>query len=295
VIVVSICGATATGKTDLAFELAKKWKTEIISFDSVQVYKKLDIGTAKPPKEMLAEIPHHFVDAIEPNQIFTAGDFRRQALELLKKLSSKYERVVLVGGTGFYLQALLKGMHEIPPVSEDVKHKLSEEFRKKGSRLLFDELVKLDPQYAAGIHENDSYRIMRGLELIRSGKTPTEIRKTFKGENFPYELRQIGLRRKKEVLKGAITRRTRRMFEEGLVEETKRVAQEYTDQIRPLQSVGYKECLQLIRGEITETQSQELITKNTLALAKRQSTWFRRDPSIGWFDPDEDTVLDKIL
>ncbi|MDZ4676617.1 MAG: tRNA (adenosine(37)-N6)-dimethylallyltransferase MiaA [Oligoflexia bacterium] len=294
--VVSICGATATGKTAIAFQLAQKLNTEIISFDSLQIYQELNIGTAKPPPEMLNAIRHHLIDEIKPTEVFTAGDFRKQALQILKTLSDSKDFAILVGGTGFYLQALLKGMHDIPEVSTEVKHKLKADLKALGSTELYEELQISDPQYATKIHPNDTYRILRGLELIRSGKGPTQIRNDFNPQKFPYTLVQLGLRRKKEVLKNAIEVRTNNMFEQGILNETQTLVKKYSKDLRPLQSVGYKECVMHLDGQISIKQAQDLITQNTMALAKRQSTWFKRDNTIHWFDPDDtnQNIMDEI-
>ena len=236
--IIVICGPTATGKTEVAFELAKKLQTEIISFDSVQIYQELDIGTAKPPENLRREIPHHLVDELAPQVIFTAGDFRRRALELIAgRADQKY--LILVGGTGFYLQALLKGMYDIPEVPQATKLALKEESVTKGFKKLYKELQARDPDYAKRIHPNDSYRILRGLELLRSGeKTMSEIQRQFKSQGLPNPVIQFGLRRKKETLKDAIESRTDYMLARGLVEEVEGLLKKYPDGFRALESVG---------------------------------------------------------
>lgn len=293
-----ICGPTATGKTEVAFDVAKKLKTEIISFDSVQIYKELDIGAAKPSLEFRQEIPHHLIDEVNPDQLFTAGDFRKQALDEIAKLSEK-KYIVLVGGTGFYLQALIKGMYEIPSIDPQIKINLIEESKLKGMDSLYAELVKKDPAYAKRIHPNDSYRILRGLEVLRSGsKSLTKMREEFKSAPLPNKIVQIGLRRKKEILRQVVESRTECMIASGLIEETSQLLKKYPQGIRPLESVGYKEAVKFISGELTQGELLPTIVTHTLQLAKRQYTWFKRDPAIKWFDPDEmgvDPIVEGIV
>jgi tRNA dimethylallyltransferase len=284
---VVICGPTATGKTEVAFELAKNLKTEIISFDSIQVYKELNIGAAKPTLELRKIIPHHLVDEIDPFVNFSAGDFRKRALEEILKLSTK-KYIVLVGGTGFYLQALIKGMYAIPPIDPKIKEDLLKEAESRGMAALYDELKIKDGEYAKKIHPNDRYRILRGLEVLRSGvKSISEMKEEFKPEDFPFEVLQFGLRRKKEVLKEAIQSRTEFMLASGLIEETKSLLQKYPRNLRPLESVGYKEVVKFVSGELPQENLVPAIVSSTLQLAKRQSTWFKRDKKIQWFDPDD--------
>jgi tRNA dimethylallyltransferase len=284
-----LCGPTATGKTEVAFEVAKKLQTEIISFDSLQVYQELDIGTAKPPENLRREIPHHLIDEIPPTTTFTAGDFRKRALDIINARGDlKY--LVLVGGTGFYLQALLKGMYEIPEVSPKIKSDLKLESKSDGFQKLYKELKTRDPDYAKTIHPNDRYRVLRGLELLRSGdKKISEIKNEFKTQKISNPVIQFGLRRKKEVLKDAIESRTDYMLARGLITETQNLLEKYPGGIRGLESVGYKETVAHLRGSKENLKNE--IVKNTLHLAKRQSTWFKRDQSITWLDPDLSGVL----
>jgi len=292
-----ISGATATGKTDVAFALAKKLECEILSFDSVQIYKHLDIGTAKPPLWMRNEIPHHLIDEIEPSEPFTAGDFQRRARKIIS-LENKKKNIVLVGGTGFYLQALLRGMYEIPVVTRVVKEKLLVEQQTRGLDVLYAELKTKDSEYAKRIHPNDSYRILRALELIRSGtKTVTEIRAEFSTHHFPYPVLHIGLRRKRDSLLDSVAKRTEKMIESGLIEETKSLIKNLGRDLKPLESVGYRETVAFLDGVLDRNSLKDQIVRSTMALAKRQSTWFKKDESIIWLDPDVEgaRITEQIL
>ncbi len=289
--VIVICGSTATGKTSLALALARKFKSEIINFDSVQVYKEFDIGTAKPSRHELELVKHRLIDEVEPDENFTAGDFRRRALEVLEPGS------ILCGGTGFYLQALLKGMFEAPPANDFVKHKLAAEVKSLGLEKLHLRLKQLDPETAARIHINDQYRIIRALEIIQSeGKTLSEIKRKFVPEPFPFSVLKIGLRREKDKLREAIAQRSAVMMKNGLIAEVKGLVAKWGRDIRPLQAVGYKEALEFLNGNIgTERELAGLISLHTLQLAKRQATWFKRDLEIHWMDPDKQDVVEDSI
>jgi len=298
-LLVCVCGATATGKTDLAFQLARQFKAEIISFDSVQIYKELNIGAAKPHQSLRDEIRHHLIDEISPDQVFTAGDFRRRALQIIDSLKDHHSHIILVGGTGFYLQALLKGMYPAPPADAQIRAELEEKLARQGLEVLYAELCRLDPTYGAKIHGNDRYRILRALEVIQAGGgvTMTEIQRQFQGEELPFPVLLLGLQRKRERLREGIRLRTERMIQEGLIEETRSLMNKYGTAIRPLESVGYKEAKAFVAGEINFEELPDKIVAATMALAKRQATWFKRDPKIHWLDPDDggQSLLQRAL
>lgn len=294
--VIIICGATATGKSDLAFELAQELNTEIINFDSIQFYKDFNIGSAKPPQRFLRSIKHHLIDAVDPREDFSAGDFRRAALQILKDLEQN-KWTILVGGTGFYLQALLKGMFDVPVSNPLVKDELLKRLQNEGLKVLHEELKSLDAAAAAKIHENDQYRIVRALEIIKTHyKTLSEIRVEFKTESFPYDVVKIGLRRKKDLLKKSVKRRSGEMISGGLLEEVIQLRRKYGKDVKPLKSVGYKEAGEYLDSKTDDLSLlNELITQSTMRLAKRQSTWFKRDLEIFWLDPDQDNVFLKAM
>jgi tRNA dimethylallyltransferase len=290
-LLVCICGATATGKTDLAAAIAQELGTEIVSFDSVQVYKRLDIGTAKPTPEILKRVKHHLIDEIEPTESFTAGDFKKRAEELIAVLAPRSKPIVLVGGTGFYLQALLKGMYEVPQVSDELKARLNQEAKTKGNLPLYNELKTLDAEYAAKIHVNDTYRILRALELLRSGsKKVSEIQKAFTQAERPYQIVEFGLVRPRDELAKAVEARTNHMIKSGLIEETRSLLKDFPQGLKPLESVGYKETVAFLKGELPIEELQSAIVKSTMQLAKRQMTWFKRDIAIEWHNPQAQSL-----
>lgn len=298
--VVIICGGTATGKSNLAMDLAEKLNAEIINFDSQQVYKDFDIGTAKPSKEELAQIPHHLIGHVDPREHYTAGDFRRDAFQKLSEIKTPY--AILVGGTGFYLQALMKGMFDLPPSDPEIKTKLEIELAEKGLPQLYEQLHKRDPLSAKVINPNDKYRILRALEVFQiTGRPLGELKATFKPQDFPYPFVKIGVRRTKTRLREIVSQRSQAMIDNGLLDEVKAIMNKYGADVRPLQSVGYKEAFDFLRkNEEIPTHKQkvqlaEQITASTMQLAKRQSTWFKRDSEIQWFDPDTDDMLSAVL
>jgi tRNA dimethylallyltransferase len=282
-LVLAICGPTASGKTDVAMYLARELNAEIINFDSIQVFKKLDIGSSKPAQAMLDEIPHHLISIVEPNEPYTAGDFKRQAEEIIFSQIKKSKPVILVGGTGFYLQALTKGMYDLKPVANEIKEQLKTELAQSGLEKLFKEVEKIDSEYSKKISVNDTYRILRALEVWRGfQKTPTEIRQSFQKTKPGFDILQIGLYKEREVLRKVVNERTEKMLAQGLIEETEAILSEYGMQ-KPLSSVGYKEACSYLAGQINFVNLSEVISNATMKLSKRQMTWFKRD-KISWFD-----------
>lgn len=289
--VITVCGPTASGKTDLAVALARHFKTEIVSYDSLQIYKGLDIGTAKPSQELLKEIRHHFIDIIDPDETYSAGEYRRAALETLSRLKTK-SVVVMVGGTGFYLKALIDGMFDTPATTPEVKRIIESRLEKEGRQKLYEELKIKDPEAALRVHLNDTYRLLRAHEILLMTGKPMSQKLT--GEKFPYEVQKLGILKDRSKLREAVVARTEKMIDSGLVEETAKLKEKYPDfeTLRPLQSIGYKETLAYLEGYITREELRDLIVKNTMALAKRQMTWLRKDREVKWATDFSD--LDKI-
>lgn len=286
---VFILGATATGKSSFAMECARRFGGEILNCDSIQMYKSLDIGSAKPSRSERQSIPHHLVDFISEGQSYTAGQFRRDAQAILHGASvRKVSTVYIVGGSGFYVQALQKGLFEIPDVSLEIKNAVRNESISK----LYAELIEKDPDYAKKIKPQDSYRIARAIEVIReTGQTMTSFRRNFRPEDFPYLSLKVGLRLSKQQLVERIKQRVVEMLAKGWVEETEAIINKGLGDWPALRSVGYRECVQRLRGEIDEAALSDRIVQSTVHLAKRQSTWFRRDLDIQWVDPSRELEL----
>lgn len=288
--VVFVVGPTASGKSDLALKLAEKNRGVIINCDSVQLYESLNIGSAKPSPEDFARVPHYLFDVVQEGEEATAGRYQRDFFATMKEIENRYPYAFVVGGTGFYFQAIEKGMYQVGAADEKIREQVEAELQEEGgAERLYHELVLRDPQAAAKISLNDHYRISRAIEMMRThGRPVSEIRKEFeeKLEPFPYPLMKFGIRAGREDLLPRVKLRTRQMLDHGLLNEVKGMLSKGLRDWAPLQSVGYKECLEFLEGELPDLQSlEEKIVQNTLRLAKRQRTWFQRDPEIHWLLP----------
>lgn len=301
--VIFVVGSTATGKSEWALKLAQEFNGVIVNCDSVQAYKKLDIGSAKPSKEEQALVPHYLLDYVSPPQEITAGTYSRDFFECLQSIPEE-KPVFVVGGTGFYFMAIEKGMYPVIPVPAEIQKQVEEELATdEGATRLYAELQAADPDYGAKIHLADRYRIGRAIELIRSqGKSVTRIQQEFEEQRtpFPYPLLKIGPQWDREILRARIRQRVSRMLEAGLVTEVKGLLDEGLASWAPMSSVGYKETLDFLNGMLSREQLVDEIEKNTHQLAKRQKTWFQRDSEIQWFDgasgfPEARAVVEKFL
>ncbi len=282
---ICIVGPTASGKSDLAFHLAKEFQTEIISADSRQVFREMTIGTAKPTEKQLDETKHHFINHLSVNEEFNAGMFEQQALKILDEIFRNKNVSVLVGGSGLYIKALLEGLDELPPVGEKVREQLNYEFEVNGIEYLQSELQKTDPEYFVKVDLKNPHRLIRALEVFRlTGKPYSSFRKGEKQKrNFKTIL--IGLEWPREFLNQRINQRVDDMISNGLVDEARKLFP--LRHLNALDSVGYKELFDHFDGKISFDEAVELIKLDTRKFAKRQMTWFRRVENIHWFHPDE--------
>ena len=280
-----ILGPTCTGKTDLGFFLAKKLHSPVINADSLQCYKGMDIGTAKPDwKKRHPLLPCYLFDHIKPPQIYTAGQFQKDAQSILNQHIHQ-KNCLVVGGSGFYLQALEKGCYPIPPMDRKTKKYFKEKEQLHGLSSLYEELEKLDIDYAQSIHRNDQYRIFRALQVIQyTGLKMSEVKKSFKAQDLNYHILKIGLTAQNQILKQRVIQRTHEMLYKGLVHEVQQFIDQGLENFPPLQSVGYKETLRHLRGELSLESLHGHIVQRTMQLIKKQKKWFRRDPSIHWYD-----------
>jgi tRNA dimethylallyltransferase len=281
-------GPTGTGKSRLALLAATPVQAPILNADSVQCYEGVQIGANKPSADERRQTPHFLFDWVPVGQSSTAADFREEALKLLRQ-SDLGPRVFLVGGSGFYLQALEKGMYHVQPVTPQIRAQVDALMGEQGPEALHKELQRQDAAAAARIHPHDLYRTRRALELVLSeGRPLGEIQKQahesadsgFAG----YEVFKTGLYLSRQELREVVEQRTSDMLERGLIEETQSLMARAPAQWSPLESIGYKEVRQFLAGEIPDRESLHTrIVTNTMALAKRQMTWFRRDPKVRWF------------
>lgn len=283
-LLIAIVGPTASGKTALSLALAERFGGEIVNCDSVAVYREFEIGTAKPSLDERARAPHHLIDIIGPTELFTAGDYSRRARAVLENIKSRGKRPIVVGGTGLYLRALLEGLAPGPQRSEEIREKLRDRVARKGSAYLHKILVRLDAKAAKRIHPNDASKLIRAVEVCLAARQPmTEMWKRGSEPLQGFRIIRIGLDPPREELYMRINKRAAEMFERGLVEETRALWEKYGDAARPLGSLGYKQALQFIRGELNCDEAITAAQQGHRNYAKRQMTWFRREPEVKWF------------
>ena len=285
---VVILGPTGSGKTALSLALAEKFSGEIVNCDSVAVYREFEIGTAKPSKAERARAPHHLFDIAAPTEAFTAGEYSRRAREVLAEIAERRNLPIIVGGTGLYLRALLDGLFAGPPRSEELRARLradaeNEENKDKGTQHLHDMLARLDPKAAEQIHANDLPKLIRAIEVaMTAGRPMTELWQAGREPLRGFRVLRLGLDPERNALYTRLNERAAQMFERGLVEETKALLDKYGDAARPLASLGYKQAVQLLRGEIDRKLAIWAAQQSHRNYAKRQLTWFRREPDVRW-------------
>ena len=283
-----ILGPTASGKSALAATLALQFAGEIISCDSVAVYRHFEIGTAKPTTAQRAEVPHHLLDVAEPDEVFTAGEYARQARAAIADITKRERLPIVVGGTGLYLRALLEGLFPGPQRSEDLRRRLRERAAERGSSHLHRILGRLDPQAARQIHPNDAPKLIRAIEVcLASQARMSELwRQRGRDPLRGYRVLRIGLNPPRENLYARINQRARQMFEAGLVDETRALLARYGagHGVMALDSLGYRQAAQLLRGELSHDEALSAAQQGHRNYAKRQVTWFRREPDVEWLE-----------
>ncbi|MCK4259063.1 MAG: tRNA (adenosine(37)-N6)-dimethylallyltransferase MiaA [Halanaerobiales bacterium] len=293
----AIAGSTAVGKTDFALALAQEINGEIISADSMQIYKKMNIGTAKPTLQELAMVPHYLIDCIEPDQDFTVANFQSRVEKLIPKIYNRDAIPMLVGGTGLYFQAVIEGF--VFPEMEtdwefrDEMHSLAEE---KGNEAVHNLLKEVDVELAEKLHPNDLRRVIRGIEVYRqTKKTASYWQKRALEQPKRYNMIKIGLKRDREELYQRINVRIDLMIKAGLVEEVKVLIDEgYSPDLISMQGLGYKEIVGYLKGEYDLDKAIYLLKRDTRHFAKRQITWFKRDKEIMWFNLGEMSTVEMV-
>ncbi len=291
---VFVLGPTGSGKSSLAAKWAVKCGGEVINCDSVQVYQGLNIGAAQPSAEEKKLCPHHLYGYVPKGHELTVGQYHRDFLSLLPQLQ-KGRTYFIVGGTGFYVQALEKGLYPVGASDPQARRDLEEELLVEGGQdRLYKQLLDQDPQAARRIHPNDHYRLVRALEIIRrEGKPLTSIESEFAKNTtpFPYPFTKVGLQVSREVLRERITKRTAQMVQDGLIDEVRGLVAEGFGDWKPLRSIGYSQVLDLLSGRLELQDLEGQIVTSTMQFAKRQMTWFRRDSSIQWGSFEDNTNL----
>jgi tRNA dimethylallyltransferase len=278
-----VLGPTASGKTALSLALARRFGSEIVNCDSVAMYRDFEIGTAKPTAVERAEVPHHLLDFVEPTAGVTAGEYARRARPVLREIAGRRHLPIVSGGTGLYLRALLEGLFAGPQRSDDLRNDLRRRAEEGGPERLHRILRRLDSSAAERIHANDVPKVIRAIEVcMASRRSMTELwqegRETLRG----FRILRLGLNPEREALYKRINQRAAKMFQQGLIAETEQLWKEYGDQARPLTSLGYKQAMQVARGEIDGKLALEAAQQAHRNYAKRQMTWFRREPEVHW-------------
>lgn len=279
-----IVGPTGSGKTDLSIRVAQHYGAPILSTDSRQFYRGMPIGTAQPTAEQLEAVEHHFIASHDVREELSCGTYETQALERLGKLFAQHDRVVAVGGSGLYVQALCEGLDNFPPVDNALREELQRRLREEGLAALAEELRRLDPDYYGVVDRQNPARVVRALEVCLQTGIPYSAQRTGARRQRPFAITKIGVDLPREELYERIDRRVDAMIAQGLEEEARRMYPHRA--LTSLQTVGYRELFDFFEGRTTRDEAVELIKRNSRRYAKRQLTWFRRDPAIRWFRPD---------
>ena len=288
--IVIILGPTGTGKSEVAIDVALQVDGEVINADSQLVYRHMDIGTAKPPASVRQKVAHHLIDVVDPDGEFNAALYRELALKVIQDITARRKKAIVCGGTGLYMRALTQGLFVGPAKNPEVRKRLEEEARERGSDFLYQRLRQVDPDATDRIHPNDRYRIIRALEVFElTGKGISRWQKEHGFKESAFEVLKIGLNREREELYALINRRCDEMIGRGLVDEVNGLVERgYSLDLPALQSVGYRQIGLYLRGRVALDEAVALMKRDTRHLAKRQLTWFRADKEILWFHPEKD-------
>lgn len=292
-----ILGVTASGKGKVAFELAKALSAEIVSIDSMKVYRRMDIGTAKPGKQARGQVKYHLLDVVEPNENFSVGRFLELAEQAVENITAQSKPVIAVGGTALYIKALLYGLFEGPGSNEKIRMQLRKQAEEQGLIELHQQLEDIDPVAADNIHPNDAKRIIRALEVYKiTGKPISSLQRQFNADKPRGDWTVIGLRRAKDLESKRINARVKKMTELGLVDEVASLLAEDKPLSKQARcAIGYAEIIEHLSGKTNFEDAVELIKKNTRRLAKGQRTWFRTFREVNWLDIEQDEPLVSIL
>lgn len=282
-LLVVILGPTGSGKTALSLQIAEQFHGEIVNCDSVAMYREFSIGTAKPSPDDQARAPHHLLNVLDPSEYTTAGQYARQARLILNEIKSRGRLPIVVGGTGLYLRALLEGLFPGPERSEELRERLRAIAAEKGSDHLHRILQRMDAAATTKIHANDIPKLIRAIEVCLSARRPlTEQWQAGRDPLQGFRIIRIGLDPARSELYARINQRVQAMFDAGLMNETEQLLEKYGASVRPLSSIGYKQVVQLLRGELSRDAAITAVQQAHRNYAKRQMTWFRREPEVNW-------------
>jgi tRNA dimethylallyltransferase len=295
--IIVVCGPTGIGKTAFSISLAKAFNGEIISADSMQIYKYMDIGTAKPSKAETDAARHHLIDFVDPAQPFDAGRFIQEADYAIQDLVNRKKLPIVAGGTGLYIRALLHGLFRTHPVCQSTMDRLTGEMEEKGIHYLHDRLKQCDPAAAQKIHPNDSFRVLRALEVWETtGKSISDRQTEHNFADSRYHYLKIGLKMDREQLYHRINSRVDLMLEAGLLNEVRQLVKKgYSLDLKSMQSIGYKQLGLFLKNEVDYNEAVRLLKRDSRRYAKRQFTWFNRDKDIHWLEPDQIDTAKKLV
>jgi len=291
-----LVGPTAVGKTGVALTLARGLGAEIVNADSLQVYRELHIGTAKPTAAELALVTHHLIDVAAPDEAYDAARYCREGREVLAALHCRGVPALVVGGTGLYIKVLLHGLFEQADIPPQNRQRLRGELEESGLPALFERLARLDPATASCLHPHDSYRILRALETLEAGQASlTRLHQAHRFQEAPFRTLKLGLTLPREELYTRIHRRLEAMLEAGWLAEVEGLLRRYPAELKPLKSLGYRHLIAYLTGRWSWEEALELIRRDTRRYAKRQLTWFRADPEVHWFHPQDTEAMGDLF
>ena len=285
--VVVICGPTASGKTALSIELAKKINGEIVSADSMQIYDEMNIGTAKPDQEEMQGIKHYLIGNIKPTKRYSVSEFKKDAISAIKEIIENKKMPIVVGGTGLYVNSLVYGI-DYPEIQTNLEYRkeLEKKVEEKGLQYLYEKALEIDKKAMKNISPNDKKRILRVLEIYReTGKTKTQIEEESRKNGIPYDYKIFAINMPREILYSRINKRVDIMIEKGLIDEVSSLYEKYGESLlTSMQAIGYKEVVEFLKGNCTKEDMIEKIKMETRRYAKRQITWFKKIQNIQWLD-----------
>lgn len=288
--IVVIAGPTAVGKTALAVKVAKYFETAVISADSRQFFKEMNIGTAKPSEVEMDGVKHYLVNNLSIQEDYNVGNFEKEVLNILEALFKDKDTVIVSGGSGLYVKALCDGIDDMPEIPAEIREELNEIYRKKGLIYLQEELKRIDPVYYKIVDMHNPQRLIRALELFKAtGKNMSYYRSVSSSVKRPFDIIKVGLERQREELYERIDRRMDLMIEQGLFQEAESLIS--FQELNALQTVGYSEIFAYLNGEYDKEEAVRLLKRNSRRYAKRQLTWFKKDKEFTWFHPEEETVI----
>jgi tRNA dimethylallyltransferase len=295
--IIIICGPTGVGKTSFAIRVAQKFNGEIVSADSMQIYRHMNIGTAKPDHEEVSIIRHHLIDLIDPKEEFDAGRYVRAADEAIEDILSRGKLPIIAGGTGLYIKALLNGLFRSESICAKTLSILTKELEEKGAQSLHKKLVQFDPKAAGKIHPNDSFRVIRALEVYQTtGKRISDRHEEHNFDDQRYTVLKIGLYLDREELYNRIHKRVDMMMDKGFLNEVSSLVENgYSFSLKSMQSIGYKHMAIFLRNEVDLPEAIRLLKRDTRRYAKRQFTWFHKDQNIIWLKPSEINEVEKRI